>query len=90
MGLHWRYSLLRKEDREDYHHRPQEKHLQAFTGNRQNTQILFFQSEFVAPEKLEILFIKSPYIKNCYVYGNSLQSYVLATVVSEPTTVEYA
>lgn len=47
------------------------------------------QSEFVAPEKLEILFIKSPYIANCFVYGNSLQSYVLAVIVPDFRTLKY-
>ena len=46
------------------------------------------QSEFVAPEKLEVLFINSSFIRNCYVYGNSLQSYVLAVVVPEFTILE--
>uniref|UniRef100_A0A6B2KX40 Carrier domain-containing protein n=1 Tax=Arcella intermedia TaxID=1963864 RepID=A0A6B2KX40_9EUKA len=39
------------------------------------------QSEFVAPEKLELIFLKSTFIENCFVYGNSSKSYVLAVVV---------
>lgn len=38
------------------------------------------QGEFVAPEKLENLFIKSPFIRNCLVYGNGKRDYVLAAV----------
>ena len=40
------------------------------------------QGEFVAPERLEVLYVnKSSLIEQMYVYGNSLQSNVVAVVV---------
>eukprot|EP01126_Amoeba_proteus_P060712 TRINITY_DN8064_c0_g1_i8.p1 TRINITY_DN8064_c0_g1~~TRINITY_DN8064_c0_g1_i8.p1 ORF type:complete len:998 (-),score=214.16 TRINITY_DN8064_c0_g1_i8:325-3318(-) len=39
------------------------------------------QGEFVAPEKLEVLFMKSCYVKNCFIYGNSMQAYVVGVVI---------
>lgn len=42
------------------------------------------QGEFVSPERLETLFVgASCYISQMYVYGNSLQSNILAVVVPE-------
>jgi len=42
------------------------------------------QGEYVAPEKLENIFIQSPYIAQCMVYGNSLKSCTIAIVVVDP------
>jgi len=39
------------------------------------------QGEYVAPEKLENIFAKSPYIAQSMVYGNSLKSCTIAIVV---------
>lgn len=45
------------------------------------------QGEYVAPEKLEGLYLKSPYIKQIFVHGDSLQSCLVAVVVPEYETV---
>eukprot|EP01117_Protostelium_nocturnum_P016832 TRINITY_DN6740_c0_g2_i1.p1 TRINITY_DN6740_c0_g2~~TRINITY_DN6740_c0_g2_i1.p1 ORF type:complete len:1204 (-),score=415.77 TRINITY_DN6740_c0_g2_i1:30-3641(-) len=39
------------------------------------------QGEFVAPEKLEILFVNSKYVDQIFVTGDGLQSYIVAIVV---------
>ncbi|KAJ3082496.1 Long chain acyl-CoA synthetase 7 peroxisomal [Quaeritorhiza haematococci] len=42
------------------------------------------QGEFVAPEKLENMFLNSPYIAQIFVHGDSLQSDLVAIAVAEP------
>lgn len=39
------------------------------------------QGEFVAPERLETVYIESQYITNIFVYGNTVRSYVIAVVI---------
>lgn len=39
------------------------------------------QGEYIAAEKLELLFAKHPYIAQMFVYGDSLQSYLIAIIV---------
>lgn len=46
------------------------------------------QGEYIAAEKLEIMFGKSPLIKQIFVYGDSLQSFLVTIVV--PDEVEVA
>ena len=41
------------------------------------------QGEYIAAEKLEILFSKSPLIKQIFVYGDSLQAYLVTIVIPE-------
>ena len=42
------------------------------------------QGEYIAPEKLENIFVLSPYIAQSFVYGDSLRSCAVAIVVVEP------
>lgn len=41
------------------------------------------QGEYIAAEKLELLFIKSPLIKQIFVYGDSLQSFLVCIIVPD-------
>ena len=42
------------------------------------------QGEYVAPEKLENIYIQSNYIAQCMVYGDSLKNCCVAVIVPEP------
>lgn len=46
------------------------------------------QGEYVAPERLEKVFLLSPYVKMIYIYAESLESYVLAVVVPHQAMLE--
>ena len=46
------------------------------------------QGEYIAPEKLENVFVLSPYIAQSMVYGNSLESCVVAIVVPDEEEVK--
>ena len=41
------------------------------------------QGEYIAPEKLENVYIQSPYIAQLHVHGDSLQSFLVAIVVPD-------
>lgn len=41
------------------------------------------QGEYVAPEKIENILTRSPLISQCFVYGDSLQSFLVAIVVPD-------
>jgi long-chain acyl-CoA synthetase len=41
------------------------------------------QGEYVAPEKIENIYVQSKYVTTCFVHGDSLQSYLIAIVVPE-------
>jgi long-chain acyl-CoA synthetase len=45
------------------------------------------QGEYIAPEKLEGVYIQSPFIQQIFVYGDSLQNFVIAIIVVDPPTV---
>ena len=40
--------------------------------------------EYIAPERLEGIFVKSPFVDQMFVYGNSLQAYLVAVIVPNP------
>lgn len=41
------------------------------------------QGEYIAPEKLENVYVKSPYVAQVWIHGDSLQNHILAFVVVE-------
>lgn len=46
------------------------------------------QGEYIAPEKLENTFIQNPVFKNIFIYGDSLQDFIVAIVVLEKPEIE--
>lgn len=42
------------------------------------------QGEYIAPEKLENVFVQSEYVQQCFVFGDSLNDYTIAFLVVEP------
>jgi len=46
------------------------------------------QGEYIAAEKLELIFVKHPLIAQIFVYGDSLQSYLVAIVVPDKEEIE--
>ena len=47
------------------------------------------QGEYIAPEKIENEYLKSQYVAQIYVYGESLKSCVIAVVVPDVENVKY-
>lgn len=45
------------------------------------------QGEYVAPEKIEAIYIKSPLIAQAFVHGNSLKNFLVAIMVPDPDNV---
>ena len=39
------------------------------------------QGEYVAPEKLENVLVKNKYVEQVWIYGDSLQSYIVSVIV---------
>ena len=46
------------------------------------------QGEYIAPEKLENVYIQSPFAAQCWIHGDSLNDYVLLFMVVEPAAVK--
>jgi long-chain acyl-CoA synthetase len=46
------------------------------------------QGEYVAPEKIELILSRSLYIAQCFVYGDSFQSYLVAIIVPDEEVVK--
>ena len=42
-----------------------------------------FQGEYIAPEKIENVFIRSPYVTQAFVYGETLKTSLVAVIVPE-------
>ena len=45
------------------------------------------QGEYVAPEKIENIYIRSKYVAQCFVYGESLKTCLIGIVVPDPETI---
>jgi len=41
------------------------------------------QGEYVAPEKIELIYIRSKYIAQCFVHGESLKTCLVAVIVPD-------
>ncbi|CAJ0599718.1 unnamed protein product [Cylicocyclus nassatus] len=46
------------------------------------------QGEYVAPEKIENIYIRSPVVQQVFVDGNSLEGYLIGVVVPQPEVME--
>jgi long-chain acyl-CoA synthetase len=46
------------------------------------------QGEYIAPEKLENIFVLSPYVEQSFVYGDSFKNCLVAIVFPKPTAVD--
>ncbi len=46
------------------------------------------QGEYVAPERAELAYLRSPFVAQVFIDGNSLQTYAVAIVVPERDAVE--
>jgi len=42
------------------------------------------QGEYIAPEKLENVYVKSPYVLQSWMYGDSLRDYIIGFVIVDP------
>ena len=45
--------------------------------------MLLFKGDYVAPEKIENLYLWSKYVSQCFIYGDSLKSHPVAVVVPD-------
>ncbi|KAI1717755.1 AMP-binding enzyme domain-containing protein [Ditylenchus destructor] len=45
------------------------------------------QGEYVAPEKIENIYLRSKYVSQCFIYGESLKNYLVGIVIPDPETV---
>lgn len=46
------------------------------------------QGEYVAPEKIENIYVKCPFVDEAFVHGDSLQSFCVGVIVVKPEVLE--
>ena len=56
--------------------------------DRKKNMFKLSQGEYVVPDRLENEFVKSPLIAQVFVYGDSLQNYLVSIVVPQKEEVE--
>ena len=42
------------------------------------------QGEYIAPEKLEGIYVQSEWVGQCWIYGDSLKDFIVAIIVMDP------
>lgn len=48
------------------------------------------QGEYIAPEKIENVFVQSDFVQTAWIYGDSLRDYCVAFLVIEPLAMKKA
>ncbi|GIY37825.1 long-chain-fatty-acid--CoA ligase 1 [Caerostris darwini] len=51
--------------------------------DRKKSILKLSQGEYVSPEKIESIYIQSPYVSQVFVHGNSLKSFLVAVVIPD-------
>ena len=46
------------------------------------------QGEYIAPEKIESMFVSSPLIMQCMIYGDSIRSCCVAIIIPDPVQIQ--
>lgn len=46
------------------------------------------QGEYIAPEKLENVYVQSDWVQQCWIYGSSIKDYIVGFIVVDPDAVK--